>query len=230
MTSARQDTGSESHDLRLAELIGALSVATDLGMGHPLEFALCSCILAVCLGEASGFDDVKQREVYYQALLRYIGCNAETHVLAALIGDELALRRDFAAVNNGNQSEVMRLIMRFLRQVHAGESPLRLAGSLSQGLLAMSRVTKEAFAGNGATRVGVAFDVALATGLASEASPGANDGSACPQAATTSAIASRIRPDWYRRIRIEPPFQRLLLYDTERISRGKGHIPDNWIA
>jgi HD-GYP domain-containing protein (c-di-GMP phosphodiesterase class II) len=148
MSSLAGATHTDTSNVRLAEVIGALSVATDLGMGHPLEFALCSCILAVRLGEASGLGEEMLREVYYQALLRYIGCNAETHLLAALIGDELALRRDFAAVNNGKQSEVMWLILRYLRQANAGESPLRLAGSLSQGLLAMSRVTKEAFAGH----------------------------------------------------------------------------------
>jgi hypothetical protein len=29
-------------DLRLAELMGALSITTDLGMGQPMEYALCS--------------------------------------------------------------------------------------------------------------------------------------------------------------------------------------------
>ena len=32
-------------------------------------------------------------ELYHQALLRYIGCNAETDTLAALFGDEMALRQ-----------------------------------------------------------------------------------------------------------------------------------------
>jgi hypothetical protein len=64
---------SSNSDLRLAELIAALSLASDLGMGQPMEYALCSCVLAVRLGETLGFS-----ETYYQALLRYIGCNAET--------------------------------------------------------------------------------------------------------------------------------------------------------
>ena len=63
---------------RLAELMAALSLATDLGMGQPMEFALSSCILAVRLAEKCGYSDEALREVYYQALLRYIGCNAET--------------------------------------------------------------------------------------------------------------------------------------------------------
>src|SRR4029079_4275117 len=81
--------------VRLAELMAALSIATDLGMGQPLESALCSCVVAMRLGEAVALDETTLRDVYYQALLRYIGCNADTHAMAAVFGDELALRHDF---------------------------------------------------------------------------------------------------------------------------------------
>ena len=43
--------------VRLAELMAALSMATDLGMGQPLESALSSCVVAMRLGEALGLDD-----------------------------------------------------------------------------------------------------------------------------------------------------------------------------
>ncbi len=74
---------STGSGIRLAELIAALSLATDLGMGQPMEFALSSCVLAVRLAEQCGYSQEARREVYYQALLRYIGCNAETDWLAS---------------------------------------------------------------------------------------------------------------------------------------------------
>jgi hypothetical protein len=37
--------------LRLAELMAALSLATDLGMGQPLEQALRTCLIAIELAE-----------------------------------------------------------------------------------------------------------------------------------------------------------------------------------
>ena len=37
--------------LRAAEVVGALSLATDLGTGQPLEHALRTAVLAVRLGE-----------------------------------------------------------------------------------------------------------------------------------------------------------------------------------
>lgn len=139
---------SEATSVRLAEVIGALSVATDLGMGHPLEFALASCVLAVRLGEELGCAEGELRGIYYQALLRYVGCNADTHMLATLIGDELAMRRDFASVNNGSQFDVMRVISRYLRQANRGGSPLQLARSMTLGLMEMAQTSKEIFAGH----------------------------------------------------------------------------------
>ncbi|MFN8535616.1 MAG: LuxR family transcriptional regulator, partial [Dehalococcoidia bacterium] len=78
--------------IRLAELTAGLSIATDLAMGQPIEWALASCLLAVRLGEAAGANDSELREIYFQAMLRYIGCNAESYQIAALVGDEIVLR------------------------------------------------------------------------------------------------------------------------------------------
>src|SRR5215211_5391105 len=117
-------------DIRLAELMAALSLATDLGMGQPLEWALCSCVLAVRFGDALGFGEEELREIYYQALLRYIGCNAETHWLAALAGDEIALRADIVAVDIGSLPQVLGVMTRHIRQANVGASRLELAQAI----------------------------------------------------------------------------------------------------
>jgi HD-GYP domain-containing protein (c-di-GMP phosphodiesterase class II)/DNA-binding CsgD family transcriptional regulator len=117
-------------------------------MGQPLESALCSCVVAMRLGEALGLDDATLRDVYYQALLRYIGCNADTHALAALFGDELALRRDFAAVDPGDPPEVVGLASHFLRLANASESPERLAALVARTLQSLPQFMHESFAGH----------------------------------------------------------------------------------
>jgi HD-GYP domain-containing protein (c-di-GMP phosphodiesterase class II) len=134
--------------VRLAELMAALSIATDLGMGQPLETALCSCVVAMRLGEALHLDGDTLRDVYYQALLRYIGCNAETSAMAALFGDELALRRDFAAVDTGQPPEVLDLVVRYIQQANAGEPPSRVAELVARSLLTLPRQMAETFAGH----------------------------------------------------------------------------------
>ena len=134
-------------DIRLAELIAALSLATDLGMGQPMEFALSSCVLAVRLAEKCGYSEDTIREVYYQALLRYIGCNAETDWLASIVGDEQRLRVDFAQIDTGNPLTVMNTFVRAIQQANAGGSTLQIARAVGHGLLASSHI-KPMFAGH----------------------------------------------------------------------------------
>src|SRR5712691_4473014 len=143
MQKKRTDTST----VRLAEVIAALSLATDLCMGQPLEYALQVCLLSVRLGEALGLEEHELREVYYLALLRHIGCNAETYLMAALFGDELALRSDFAAVDNGRAPQVLGLAVRYIRQANEGASSLQLARLIVQGILAAPQVMKEEFSG-----------------------------------------------------------------------------------
>jgi hypothetical protein len=57
MMTLNQPHPQSSSGIRLAELIAALSVATDFGMGQPVEFALRSCVLAMRLGEALHMSD-----------------------------------------------------------------------------------------------------------------------------------------------------------------------------
>src|ERR687888_848938 len=112
-------TSAPTTDVRLAELMAALSIATDLGMGQPLEFALQSCVLALRLAEKLGFSAGELRATYYQALLRYIGCNAETRMLAAIFGDELALRKDIIH-QDPTDPKYLTMLIRFIREANAG--------------------------------------------------------------------------------------------------------------
>lgn len=138
---------ANSSGVRLAELMISLSLATDLAMGQPLEFALASSVLAVRLGESLGLDETELREVYYQSLLRYIGCNAETHLLAALFGDELEMRTDFARVDSGSQAEMISFVTRTVRRANPDANALQLAQMVARGLLARPAV-EQSFAGH----------------------------------------------------------------------------------
>ena len=112
--------------IRLAELMAALSIATDLGMGQPMEYALTTCIIAVRLGEAAGLSDTELRDAYYEALLRYIGCNADTHWAASIFGDELALRADFAKLDTADNPRVLEMMLRYIHQANASADPQQM--------------------------------------------------------------------------------------------------------
>ena len=93
--------------MRLAETIAPLSLATDLDMGQPLEHALRACLLAVRLGRACGLSEEELIDIYYLSLVRYVGCTANQHVDAAVLGDDLAGRRWVLAVDFGDQAQFL---------------------------------------------------------------------------------------------------------------------------
>jgi HD-GYP domain-containing protein (c-di-GMP phosphodiesterase class II)/DNA-binding CsgD family transcriptional regulator len=110
--------------VRRAEIIACLSLATDLAMGQGVGRGLKSCLLGVRLGRLLGLVGEELREIYYHSLLRFIGCNAETYALAALFGDEIDFRREFALVDAGDGPTILRLVARHVRGARAG-APFR---------------------------------------------------------------------------------------------------------
>src|SRR5919198_3259806 len=133
-------TSSKSSGVRLAEVLASLSIATDLGIGQPMEFALSSCLLAVRLAEKCGYSEEALREVYYQALLRFIGCNAETDWLASIVGDEQELREEIARVDNGNMPAVLYNFIGAILQGNAGDPTMNLVRAIGRGLLSSSHI------------------------------------------------------------------------------------------
>ena len=76
--------------MRLAEILAALSVATDLGMGQEPEKAVRTCGVATHLARALDLPEAEAQDVFYTALLKHLGCTAPDHEAAYLFGDELA--------------------------------------------------------------------------------------------------------------------------------------------
>jgi len=81
-----------SGGIRTAELVLALSAASDLTMGQPTEHGLGSALLALALAAASGATLQECDDTYYTALLRWSGCTGNAHETAALFGDDITSR------------------------------------------------------------------------------------------------------------------------------------------
>jgi HD-GYP domain-containing protein (c-di-GMP phosphodiesterase class II) len=159
----------EWHDMaaptvRRADFLMALAYATDLATGHSRDFALRSCVVAMRLAEAAGLDELTRRSVYHQALLRYIGCNADTHLLAAAFGDEIALRRDLQRIDIGNKSELTETIVRAITRTLADAPPAELAKAVERGLAEAMQVNIPVLSGH----CEVAQRIAERIGLADE--------------------------------------------------------------
>ena len=144
---------------RLAELVAALSLAVDLGLGQPMEHLLRSCLIALRLAEEIGLDERERGVVYYVALLGWVGCHADGHEQAVWFGDDIALKADRFPVDmiGGAQARFV------LRHVGMGDSVVH-RGRLLGSLAGSNRELASAFE---TTHCSIAGEVAVGLGLGS---------------------------------------------------------------
>lgn len=84
---------------RRAELLAAISLAIDLGLGQPMEHMLRSSMIATRIAQRMGLEAQQRETVYYANLVGWIGCHADSHELSELFGDDIAFRADTYAVD-----------------------------------------------------------------------------------------------------------------------------------
>lgn len=126
MSSGDRDSG-----LRLPEVVAAFSLATDLGLGQPMEHVLRSWAIATRLSEQMGIEDDTSASLYYVSMLAWVGCVADTPEVAAWFGDDIAFRRDSYDIDFAGMPKVKFA----LGHLGEGSPPLhrvRLAGALAK--------------------------------------------------------------------------------------------------
>jgi HD-GYP domain-containing protein (c-di-GMP phosphodiesterase class II) len=184
--------------VRLAELVAALSLATDIGMGQPMEQAMRTCLLGVRVARALRLADRECSDVYYLSLLRFIGCTSDAHEEAQYAGgDEIALRANLAPLLGGETAEFMRYMFGHFAEGSPPLSRVRLvAGALAEGAgharrtIAVHCEIAQMLAG----RIGLETGVAQAVGQIFErwdgkGIPGELAGEEIPIAARIAAVA-----------------------------------------
>jgi HD-GYP domain-containing protein (c-di-GMP phosphodiesterase class II) len=128
---------SNANDIRLAELLAALSVATDLAMAFPPETALRTCMLGVQIGRELRLPEQQLEELFYVTLLRHVGCTAFSHEEGIVVGDDNAVRRDFTGIDRSRPVEVAATA---IRRLGAGEGPLGRVRVITAAVLAADRL------------------------------------------------------------------------------------------
>nr|WP_094289788.1 HD domain-containing phosphohydrolase [Mycobacterium lehmannii] len=76
-----------------AEVLAALSVAVDLGLGQPAEHMLRSALIATRVADRLNLTARQRDCIYYTTLIMWIGCHADSHEYARWFGDDIAVRR-----------------------------------------------------------------------------------------------------------------------------------------
>jgi HD-GYP domain-containing protein (c-di-GMP phosphodiesterase class II) len=111
---------SDPDQVRTAEVIASLSLATDLAMGLPLEHGLQSTLIAMRLCDHLDVDSETASQTYFLSLLFYVGCNAPVEVGWEVFGDDSALTTYATPFRFGTRTE---MAMGMLRAVAPPTAP-----------------------------------------------------------------------------------------------------------
>ena len=130
----------DREQLRVAEVVAALSLATDLGMGLPFEHGLQATLVAMRVAERLGVDQPTAQQTYFGCLLFYSGCTADAEVQAGLF-PEGALLEHWTPVMFGSSREAT---LGILAALAAGDGAwpqriLRAAGKLPAAMSGYKR-------------------------------------------------------------------------------------------
>jgi HD-GYP domain-containing protein (c-di-GMP phosphodiesterase class II)/DNA-binding CsgD family transcriptional regulator len=104
------DKAPPGQGLRLAELLAAVSLATDLAHDVAAESALRDAVLAVELARLMGWPAPEVSDAYYLALLYHIGCTGAVALQSRLGGgDDVTVRRWMSEADHNDRPGMMRI-------------------------------------------------------------------------------------------------------------------------
>jgi HD-GYP domain-containing protein (c-di-GMP phosphodiesterase class II) len=132
------------NQLRLADLLGGLSIVADLGFGLPPEEAMRTCLIGTALARMVGASEEEVADTFYASLLVHIGCTGFSHETAAVFGDELQNTRAVARTNFADARDVL----------------TRFVPEATHGMSAPERVRAAAFIVTRGNRFGKRYETA----------------------------------------------------------------------
>lgn len=99
------------HNLRLAELLGALSHALDLTEGQPRGHCVRCCWTGFQIGQAIGMRDDELSDLYYTLLLKDLGCSSNAARICELyLTDDRSFKHDFKKID-GSLPQALRFVL-----------------------------------------------------------------------------------------------------------------------
>lgn len=97
--------------VRLAEVVGIFAMATDLGLGLPIEHGIRSCLLSLELGRRVGLSTAELVDLYDLTQLRMLGCTADSAGASEYFGDEVAFGQATQHLDYGDFERFGRWVM-----------------------------------------------------------------------------------------------------------------------
>jgi HD-GYP domain-containing protein (c-di-GMP phosphodiesterase class II) len=131
-----------TQQVRLAELLGLLSFAGDLGRGQPMGHVLRTCRIAMAVAERLRLPTDQRRDIYFTSLLLHAGCTAGAPEFAAfLASDELQAQKDFCLCDSSNMKDLLGWLWRNVSEGRGLPSRgLRMLRLVAQGEKAFQEI------------------------------------------------------------------------------------------
>jgi HD-GYP domain-containing protein (c-di-GMP phosphodiesterase class II) len=112
-------------ELRLSEVLSALSHALDITEGQPRGHAERTCLIGMRLGTQFGLGEEQLSSLFYALLLKDAGCSSNSAKVASLYGNaDAAVKRDRKTTDHLRPGQSLRHL---LRNTAPGGSPLAKA-------------------------------------------------------------------------------------------------------
>lgn len=113
--------------IALAEIVGLFALGQDNAFGQPMGSQLRSCLIASGLADELDLSDAERADVYWVALLRYVGCTGHAHEVATVFGDDVGTRSRSVVKDLSHPQD---LLPEILRHAGTGASGARRIGAV----------------------------------------------------------------------------------------------------
>ena len=122
-------------DIRLSELVSALSHALDVTGGQPMGHAERTCLIGLRLADAIGLEPARRSSLFYALLLKDAGCSTTAAATAEAFGsDDLQVKRESRLIDPNRPA----LSLGYLKRNVAPGAPLRQRARHLRAVIAMS--------------------------------------------------------------------------------------------
>jgi HD-GYP domain-containing protein (c-di-GMP phosphodiesterase class II) len=143
--------------VHLAEVVAAVSVAGDLGLGQPLEHMLRSCALATRMAQELGADAEDVDATYWVTLFMTAGCIGTSWELSHFFGDDISFRADMYTLKPSNAAFLGYL----LKRAGSGRDPISKARIRATMLLTGMSELQQSFVAHCAVNAAMADRLGL---------------------------------------------------------------------
>ena len=100
-------------DIRLSEIVAALSHALDVTEGQPMGHAERTCLIGLRLADAIGLEPARRSSLFYALLLKDAGCSTTSAAFAEVFGaDDLLIKREGRLVDPKKPVQTLRALGR----------------------------------------------------------------------------------------------------------------------